>query len=290
MRIVMLGASGYLGRKLTERLVEDNEILCVKREGTSWHGLDRLVPRGSRIEMADLPDRLEKDDPFDCFFNLACCYPRNARSDMDVFTANLIAPMQVFDTCLSHGVTHFFTVGTSLPRDLNTYALAKAELADIWHWYAVRKEQSGKPIQICNILLENFYGADEPPDRFFPNAAERILKGDPIFMTEGSQRRDLIYIDDVVRCLAALLVRPDLPTYDDVPVGTGENVPIRTVIEYLKEITGSDSALHIGAVPKRANEPDTCADREKMARYGLTIQYDWKTGMQKFIEEMRKQI
>ena len=275
MRIIILGSTGYLGRKMTDRLTQDgHEILALKRSGPD-------------ANMDDLESLLAQEGGYDCLLNFVCCYPRNASSDREIFKANLDVPLDVFCRCLNHGVRYYMTMGTGLPDDFNAYTASKAVFAHILRWYAKNRAQSENPIYVSQILLENFYGEDEPEDRFLPGVLASLKKNEKVLLTLGDQRRDFIYIDDVVDCLSFRLAIKDWPVYEDLPLGSGEGVTIRRAVEYLKEITGSASELCFGAIPKRNREPDSVADLTRMKEYGMAVCYDWKRGLKRFAEGKR---
>ena len=202
---------------------------------------------------------------------------------MDIYEANLVVPLKVFLCCIENGIKKIITTGTGLPDTFNVYSLAKSEFAKLCKWYGERRRVMGQALQICNIKLENFYGEDEPPDRFIPGTVEKLKRNERILLTEGNQKRDFIYIGDVVRNIAELVSRDSLPEYSDIPLGTGEGIPVREVIEYLKKITDSNSELCFGAIEKRMHEPDSFADRAQMQEFGLTVEYSWQEGLKKII-------
>ena len=176
-----------------------------------------------------------------------------------------------------------FTIGTGLPDTLNAYAMSKAKFAQVLSWYADQCRQKGTPITVCNVELENFYGEDEPTDRFLPGTVAKLKRNEKILLTAGTQVRDFVYVEDVLTNLMAVMDSENLPEYLDLPLGSGEGVSIRDLITYLKELVKSDSELCFGAVPSRMNEPDSVADRQKMEQYGLTVRYGWKDGMKTFL-------
>lgn len=285
MRVIVLGSTGYLGSRVVKKLVElHHHVLCLTREESR---IDCLLDVMDRIEVCrinDLHGYLEENaGKYDCFFNAACKYEKNEVQDIDIMEANLYVPIKVFLECLNHNVKKYITVGTGLPQEFNVYTVSKRKYAEIGNWYSNRCQAKGRSIQFCNVELENFYGKDEPENRFIADIIKKLKRNEKILLTEGSQKRDFIFIDDVVRILAELIQKEDLPCYMDLPLGTGTGVPIREIITYLKELTNSESELCFGAVPKRLFEPDSWADLKKMNEMNFHVQYDWKRGLKQII-------
>ena len=284
MRCIVFGATGYLGSKLVRALtVRGDEVLCVIRRSSSLSRLEDVRDRVRFCTAEDLTAEFLNGCAYDCMVNLACRYPRNSDSDADMFEANFNQPLRVFIRCLNGGVKKFVTIGTGLPDTLNAYAMSKAKFAQVLHWYADQCRQKGTPITVCNVELENFYGEDEPTDRFLPGTVAKLKKNETILLTEGTQVRDFVYVEDVLSNLMRVIHADNLPEYLDLPLGSGEGVSIRNLVTYLKELLGSESRLCFGAVPSRMNEPDSVADKQKMEQYGLVIRYGWKEGMKQFL-------
>lgn len=279
MKIIVLGGTGYLGSKVINRLVEDGqEILLVKREGSS---LERLADLTEKIEICNIEkmnEKIRREDGYDCLLNMSCKYPRNAKNEFEIWEANLYNPLKVFLQGINSGIKKCITIGTGLPNSFNVYSISKKELADIMKWYTDQK-----PVKVCNIELENFYGEDEPTNRFIPNIVDKMKKNEDILLTEGLQIRDFIYIEDVVNSIIQLIYNEDLPRYVDLPLGSGEGVSIRELVEYLKDILNSNSRLFFGAIPMRKNEPDSVADIGMMRKFGIDVRYNWCDGLKKFI-------
>jgi len=276
MKVAILGSSGYLGCRLTKKLAEnDFEVFCLKLKEDEAPGLRNIK---GNIHVIDLEDYSDVDN-IDCFFNLCCRYQRAGVMDEEVFEANLFTPIRFFLDSLGKGMSRFITIDTSLPENVNLYSMSKKKLSQILRWYAEKE----KKIKIINVLLENYYGENEPKDRFIPSTIEKMKRNETIALTKGDQKRDWIYVEDVIDSLYQMALLPDVPSYLDFPLGTGESVEVRQVIEYLKQITGSRSELLFGAIEKRQHEPDTCADTSVMKEYGIGIRYDWREGFKKLI-------
>lgn len=285
MRIIVLGGMGYLGSKVVRRLIGDgHEVLCVKRSSTSTINLQDILNKIYICDVEQVKEILEWSEPFDCFLNLACLYPRKATFDTQIFESNFYAPLSLFLHCMEQNVRKIVTIGTGLPEDLNAYTISKAKLAEVMKWYGEQFRHKNRPLQICNVLLENFYGEDEPIDRFIPGMVWKLKKGEKVFLTEGSQIRDFVYVADVVEDIVSIINRKDMPEYLDLPLGTGVGVSIKELAQYLKEILNSQSELCFGAIEKRYNEPDSVADLEAMQKFMLSEKIHWKDGMKKFLE------
>lgn len=283
-RVLLTGATGYLGSRLVKALLAKGySVTALKRENSSLRNLDDVKGEIQLCNIADVKVVLADNTKVDCFINAACKYPRNVESEEAMFEANYLAPLSVFLDCLHYGVKKYFTIGTGLDADFNAYSFSKQKLAETYRWYVQRQHDMGAPIQVCNIQLENYYGENEPKGRFIPGVIDKLKHDEIILLTAGDQKRDFIYIGDVIQAIISLIERPDLPEYLDLPLGTGEGPAVREVVEYLKEITGSKSELCFGAIEKRMHEPDSVADCTKMREYGIKVKYSWRDGMKKIV-------
>ena len=285
MDILILGATGYLGTHLISAILEQGDRpICVIRR-TSYHSLEELGVLPEDIWYDDMITELleSRKTPIDCMVNCACQYCKPGVEDWTIIEANYNMPLRMFLHGVNYGINRFFTIGTGLPDDLNLYSKTKAQLADLLKWYSYSLNANNKPISVCNIMLENYYGKDEPSNRFLPSIIAKMQKNEPVLLTEGTQKRDFIHIDDVTRGIMTLIKQPFLLKYMDIPLGTGNAPTIRELVEYLHELLKSQSELRFGAIPGRAGEPDCIADTTLMKQYGIEITCQWQEGLKKII-------
>lgn len=290
MNFLILGGTGYLGSKLIHYLLQDkdNHIICIKRKESSLERLLSILDCG-RLSFWDVNEaedlHREWKGAIDWFINCSCRYCRGDVTETEIMEANFLVPLRFFMLCREYGeVRKFLTIDTGLPADLNLYCKAKNEFARLGRWYAETEDL--KPIVFYNVLLENFYGEDEPKERFLHYVIDKLKKNEEVLLTEGDQHRDFIYIEDVIEMIGMLLNRHSVSEqrgYFDVPLGTGEGPTIREMVEWLRDTLQSQSVLKFGAVPKRRNEPDSIADIDEMGKFGIKIRYPWKVGMLKLL-------
>jgi nucleoside-diphosphate-sugar epimerase len=77
-----------------------------------------------------------------------------------------------------------------------------------------------------------------------------------IALTPGEQRKDFVYVGDVVAAVLTVLEGLDRlpPGPTDLECGTGEAVSIRGFVETVHRLTASRATLRFGALPYRENE------------------------------------
>lgn len=103
------------------------------------------------------------------------------------------------------------------------------------------------------------YGPAQDPKKLIPSVALALLAGESPKLSSGQWQADWIYIDDVIEGFlkAALAPKIDGLTID---LGSGTLVSVRTVIEQLVSVIGSDIKPLFGALPDRPFEQVRLAD------------------------------
>ena len=279
MNILILGGNGYLGSKIINSISYNENIYCTIREGEELNLLkknDNIHLVNSNIEnVLDIINKIS----FDIVINTVCCYERNNKILFPVIESNLIYPTSVLSFAIEHNVKKIITVDTALPENVNLYSITKKTVAKIGDYYC----NNYPSLIFFNIKLENFYGEDEPKNRFLHTTIDKLKKNEDILLTEGTQKRDFIYIDDVIQAIKILIYSSIECGYYDVPIGTGEGPSIREVVEYLKTILNSKSNLIFGAIKSRKNEPNCIANIEFIKKYGFKLEYPYKKGLKKLV-------
>ncbi len=272
MNIAVLGGTGYLGSRIIQKLVlKGNKVLCITRNPQKYEN-DYLC---TYCGMDNCEKEIRAFMP-DVLINVACCYLKGNATELDVLEANFENPVRILLACVNAGVKRIITAGTALPDNLNLYSFSKKLFRDYVAWY-IEKRQT----EFVHLRLETFYGEEQSEIQFLPRIAGKMKRNETIELTAGTQKRDFIHVDDVVNVFVKMIDVEMKEKVVELSIGTGEAVTIREIVEYLHEITESESQLLFGSVPMRAGEPDTVADRQQMERWGLGVQYTWKQGMKK---------
>ena len=276
--VLVLGGNGYLGSKIINKLLTADNVFCTIKKGESLNLLEKKKNIHVVSNNLDEIKEVIAQNRIDVLINTVCCYERNGTPLSNVVDANLVFPISVIPYAIENGINKIITIDTSLPENVNLYSMTKKTIANIGKYYC----ENYQNITFYNILLENFYGKDEPKNRFLHIMVDKLKKNEPLELTSGTQRRDFIYIDDVLSAFEILLSNNDVG-YHNIPVGTGEGPTIKEVICYLKKITDSKSVLDFGAVASRINEPDCISNLEYLTKFGYKVKYPYKVGLKEII-------
>ena len=275
MNIILVGASGYLGNKLLIDLKnKGNNILCLIRKTTDINKINQYTDLYLYLEDKDFIEKLNNFKT-DALIYSACIYERNNAKYKDILDANFLLPVKLLMEL--NNLKKYIYIGTSLGKYTNIYALSKYQMAELGKYYS-----NIKNINFFNILLENFYGENEPKDRFIHYLINKLKNNEDIDLTDGKQKRDFVYIEDVIEALN-LIISSNLKGYIDIPIGSGDAISIRELAEYLKKLLNSKSKLNFGAIPSRNNEHSGISDLSILNNIGFKPKYDIKSGLNRII-------
>lgn len=285
LNILILGGNGYLGSKVTRKLVEEGySVVCTKRASSNLSRIEDIKDRIQWIPASiDAVETAAQYVPFDYVINMACNYGRGTLLYRNVLDANIEFPLEVLNKTVEMGTKRYLTIDTGLPDSFNMYSFSKKMFSEFGRFYV---EKHG--IDFMNLQLEMLYGADEPESRFLPSVIHGMVKGTEVNTTVGTQHRDIIAVSDVVNAIM-LVFKSDLHGYQDIPVGTGIAPSISDVIDFIWDETGQRSKVNKGAYPMRPDEPDCIADASKMRSIGDWKPVPWQVGIRQMIQQIAEQ-
>jgi len=251
MNILMTGATGFLGSNLLRRLVEDgHDVTILIRQSSQLSRIANILNRVS-VHRVDIDQGVFVSSSIETIIHCATNYGRGNVDFAELLEANLLLPLQLLQDGCRAGVRCFINTDTILDKGVNDYTLSKSQFREWFGKYANK--------MVCvNVALEHFYGPQDDPTKFVSFIVDQLLNDvDSISLTPGEQKRDFIYIDDIVE--AFLLILKNSATmksgYLDYEIGTGQTVSIREFVELIKRLAGNThTRLDFGALPYRENE------------------------------------
>ena len=138
------------------------------------------------------------------------------------------------------------------------------------------------------MRLEHFYGPGDNDSKFTSYVINSCIENIPkLELTLGEQKRDFIYIDDVISAYLILLEKMDTfsDEFNEFDVGSGETISIKDFVKIVHQLTQSQSFLDFGAVPYRKGEVMLSEiNIEPLARLGWECKTNLEQGLKLTLE------
>lgn len=255
MKILVTGATGFLGSQLVKALrLDGHTVIILKRSTSDCSRIQDILPDLMTYDT----DRGQWEAPFfeqgriDAIIHTATCYGRNNESNATIVETNVTFPLKLLDVAIRSGTPVFLNTDTfssapvRLPKHLQPYNLTKRQFRE-WGKYLTDISS----LQFINVRLEHVYGPYDKTNKFVSTVIKSCLENQPeLRLTEGKQARDFIYVDDVVSAFRVLLAHAArLPAgFTEYQVGTGTATSIREFVELVQHITQSSTLLKFGSI------------------------------------------
>lgn len=286
MKVLVTGATGFLGSHLVKVLVrEGHYVVVIKRSFSDINRLSDILPQLHTydIDFCDLVQPFRDHGKFDAVIHTATSYGREGENAPEIFEANVAFPLRLLQTSHFFDTETFFNTDTRLCKFLNPYSLSKKQFGEWGRLFAVQKN-----IRFINIELEHFYGPGDDDAKFTAWVIKSCLQDvNELNLTAGEQKRDFIYIDDVVSAYLILLEKgPQLSSlFQNYSLGSGHSVSVRELVEMVRHITRSRTKLNFGAIPYREHEVmESCADTTDLNALGWFAGVSLEDGIRRTIE------
>ena len=291
-KILITGATGFLGSHLLPALIDKGyDIIILKRSFSNTWRIQNVL---SQIESYDI-DKVSIKKIFDeneigGIIHLATDYGRKNNSDtIQMFKANIELPAKLLDLGCKYRIIFFINTHTFWNSKYNLYSAMKNSFIEIAKYFSANFK-----VKFINMKIEHMYGEKDEYSKFIPFVIKNILEGKEIRATKGEQKRDFIYVNDVID--AYLKVLDNLGNLNDnfieFEIGTGNSISLRDLLSKIEEVINKKANINIkwGAIPYKKNEIfDSKANTEKAKQYlGWTPKYDISNGLKRTINWYKK--
>lgn len=262
--VLLTGATGFLGSKIAANLLEQGfRVVALIRESSS---MDRLLKYTSHAFFVPIimnegyknyNELFSQPFHIDSIIHTATCYGRNSEPLSDIYNANLVFPLQLLIAGIQQHVTTFINADTFFNEQIqfnhneSIYVKTKKEF-----YRAAKDIVSQTGVQFVNMRIEHMYGPGDNEKKFIPQIISQLQHQNTVDLTEGLQKRDFVFVDDVAEAFVCALKmgRVAQDNVSEFQIGTGTSLPIKEVVEYLKRILKSSTKLRFGTLPYRPNE------------------------------------
>lgn len=265
MKILLTGATGFVGSHVIRRLIErGHNVTVVVRDQTKILSCPLL--RDTDIICGDIlePAFILKvpPDSFDAVMHLAWPYLPDYYS-MRHLEAAFPASFQFLKLLIQLGVRQVLVTGTCFEYGLRNGPLSEEMDTHPVTPYALSKdilrralEMLQKDIQFTLQWARPFYmyGTGQNPCSLLAQLDASIERGDKVFnMSDGEQLRDYLAVETVAGHLAELVERPQFDGILNICSGTP--ISVRRLVEERISVRGAAIRLNLGHYPYPAHEP-----------------------------------
>ena len=288
--VIITGVSGFLGSHVARNLVNAGwKVVGVKRSSSDLSRIRDIVDQLSLFDVSEHPIQKLFHDGLNptAILHFATEYGRGYDGVANVLQANTVFPLKLLELAIEFGVEVFINSDTCYTleyKHLQAYTLSKKQFVQ---W----AKQITKSIKFINLVLHHPYGPNDAESKFVPFIVRECLESrDKIPLTLGDQRKDFIYIDDVVRAVRLMLEKAQyLPAgFSEWECGSGKAIPVRQLVETVHRMTSSIARLDFGALSYRLGENmNSQADISRLRELGWKPEIDIEDGIRLTINHYR---
>ncbi|MDH5526228.1 MAG: NAD(P)-dependent oxidoreductase [Nitrospirota bacterium] len=264
-RFLITGATGFVGSRLTRRLVADGHDCHVVVRPDS--ALDELSPVRDRLTVhvhdgttGGMSQLMEAAAP-EVVFHLAAYFVAEHRSDdIDrLIEANLRFGAQLVDALCARERPLLVNTGTSWQhfhmaayRPVSLYAATKQAFEDLLAYYA-----DATRLQVITLKLFDTYGPGDPRKKLLFALANAAQSGEQMALSGGEQHIDMVHVDDAVEAFVLAgqrLLAGEVTEPESYAVSSGTAPTLRELVALFERASGGRLNVAWGARAYRARE------------------------------------
>jgi CDP-paratose synthetase len=258
MKLLISGASGYIGSHLLKKIDTNKYELCilVRKQlkdisinsvviDTTKTGWKKQVHSFNPEVVLHLASHLTSSDD---------------ESQIDkLIDANISFGTHLLDALKGTSVNTFINTGTFAEYHMRDgkktpaylYAATKTAFCSIIDYY-----QAVIGYRVFNIILYTVYGGTHSAKKLIDYIFESLDQSKSVNMTPGEQVLDFIHIDDVVDFYKTLLSNLGnfKNNYNEIHIGNGDGITPKRIAGLMETITGKKTNINWGGLPYRPND------------------------------------
>ena len=193
-------------------------------------------------------------------------YPRSQKDSLRMMQTNIIGTYNLLNASLDVPYKCFVNTGTSSEYGLKSAPMKEDDVLEPNSIYGVSKAAA-------TMLCRNFamshgkniftfrpfsvYGYFEDRQRLFPEVIVGCISGNDVSLSDGKQKRDYLFIDDLIEAYAMAMGKKNIAGHV-FNISSGIDLSVREIAETIRRLAGSDNRLLFGKREKQPFEAEIC--------------------------------
>lgn len=284
-KILITGASGFIGRALAARL---------KALGRDVEPVDST---DGDIANRETLSKFAQQDIAHVFHLAGKTFVPDSWEDPQSFCqTNVLGTVNVLEFCrkrhipMTYVSAYVYGHPDSLPigegsaiRPSNPYALTKRLAEETCEFYA-----SAYDLPVTTIRPFNVYGIGQAENFLIPAIISQALdEGGKISVKDLAPRRDYVYLEDLVTALLATLDKPS--GYRVYNIGSGVSLSVQEVIDAIQDIADTQKKVVCDNAVRTNELMDVVADIAKAGNeLGWHPEFSFHAGIKNIIRSERE--
>ncbi len=256
MKVLITGATGFIGSNILKRLIEEHyEVIVIKRSTSDIRLVEEYLKLCDAYDSdIDPLDKIFSKHKIDAIIHCAIMYDRTEQKYDKLLSVNVKFPLELLKLAVEHKVKLWINTDSFFQKQLEEennrkiymegYVLSKKQFQEWGKVYAKRKE-----ISFVSLQLEHVYGENDREGKFVSYIHGACKNNvDKVSLSEGSQIRDFVYVGDVVSAYINILNNINFfeKKYYFYEVGTGVKRTVKDFVEIIHKAVHSTTRLNWG--------------------------------------------
>lgn len=262
-KALVTGGSGFVGGHLVRALLAHGcevHVLLRGRLGM-LEGLEKRLCIHQQDGSTEAVITSMQHAMPDVVFHLASRFVAEHRSEdvVPLAQSNVVFPAQLLEAMARTGVRHLVNTGTSWQHHgpdgrepVCLYAASKTAFEALLSYYVIAED-----LRTVTLKLFDTYGPDDRRGKLFAALARAAGSREPVPMSAGAQKLDLVHVDDVVQAFiraAERLLAGVGTASESYVVSSGSALPLRDVVAAYERVKNVRLNIAWGARPYRRRE------------------------------------
>jgi UDP-glucose 4-epimerase len=265
-RVLLTGATGFVGANLARRLLGDgHDVHVLVRPGRDQWRLEEirqaLVVHEVDLAVAEAVHKAVAQTNPEWVFHLAAygAYPTQDDLGQAVQT-NVMGTLNLVQACCERGVSAIVSAGSSSEYGLKDHAPRESELLEPNSDYAATKASAtiisnhlarSRGVPLTTLRLYSVYGPFEEPSRLIPALVLCGLRSTLPPLVSPDVARDFVYVDDVIDAFVLAAKKPHRGDGRVYNIATGMQTTVRQAVDAIRRLLPIEADARWGSMPDR---------------------------------------